>query len=496
MSTAAIPAPAPSAPASAPAPSTPAPSAPAATPSGGSGPVDIGAEVDSWFDSPAPAAPATTPAPTSEPAPSAPSEGDSPEFLRALEETTGEPAPAPEAAPTEPPAPEPVVAPPPPPDAQAAALDEDGVSVDAAGRKVKYFSEARAEHVLGQARISQDIAQAFGAEALTPELARDIANDSKTLLDIQERLCQPGQSQESAFQYLLSESMAAYAQGAISVDPSESIGQSFLNAAAKAAPRVAESIKATITSTLVSEMYDRAIKARGTGAETPALALAQRLDNALNGKFKTLAELLAAPKADDPATILTRREQELSRREAAIEGARLDKFRQGLGADRAAVMAEEISAQLAPVEERLKNLPADGAGEFRTTLNARLRQEVSRQLKDDHAFNENMNRLWERAKNARADEVRGQLAQQMKSAYKLKVAQVLRGSAPKIISALTAGFASSNTDRHQQIAATQRQVATAPVATGPVPATVPLKTAGGGYLNPHQVGDIIDKILS
>lgn len=495
MSTAAIPAPASSAPAATPAPSAAPVASPAATtsPSGGGesggGPVDVGSVIDSWFDE-APQAPAATEAPPAEAA----SSGDSPEFLQALEEVTGEASAQPTPAAAEKP-PAPIAPPPAPPDPQAAALDEDGVVIEAGGRKVTYFSEARAEHIRGQARVAHDVAQALGVEALMPEVANELLNDSRTLIDLHEKLCEPGQPQEKALQYMLSEAMAAYNKGVISVDPSEGLGQSFLAAAERVAPRVAESIKAQVTGNLVADLYDRARKAVGTGAETGALALAQRLDIALNGRHKSKADLLAAPKADDPNVAMTRREEDVARREAAIEDRKLSEFRDTLTAQRTRTTAEEIESQLAPIQDKLNGLPPETASEIRSTLNARLRQEISQQLKADQAFNDNMNRLWHKAKNARDQGYRGQIATQMNSTFKLRVQQVLRTSAPKITAALTAGFVTSNGQRHQQIVTSQRQVATAPVPAGPVPTTVPPRTSGGEYLNADQVADLIDKIL-
>lgn len=332
-------------------------------------------------------------------------------------------------------------------------------------------------------KAANELAKAIGQETLDEAGVRDLTTAHGTLIDIETRMSEGADRQQAAIEYLLTTGAEAFNQGIVAQDPHQHTATAFLAAAEKVAPAVVGRLQSHFESLTVDALYQKALAAGvNTDAGKALLGVAQRADQALTGKWRKLAEVISNAAAPDPSVTreksLSERERRIQEFERAREDERWDAWGKTATEERRATAKELVDGYLAPVRTHMASLPKDVQEQNLKNLEVRLERELTEGLKSDSTWGPRMQTLFERAKNARSEEYRGQVRAQIKAQFAAKAREILTAKAPAIINSATAAIVANSKAQHQRLANSQGQVRTTTATGSAPPPTLPRQPNG------------------
>ena len=370
---------------------------------------------------------------------------------------------------------------------------------DRKGNEVYVFDKAAAEKIHSGYQTMRTLMEKTGLEALTPEAVEGIAKNSRGLIELTQDLNSGNPDwQASAMAYMLGQTAKQKSQltpEAWSRQVQQTAG-AIVAAAQHSHPEVEAALYnryyPEVTNNIIENLYLEAMKLGGiaTTEGKRAVAVAQHLDNQVNGQYRK-SEALARP-MPDPVELRARdvesREAAIRQREEADSQRQWEDYTQGISQDRNAALDASISESLASVEKAMSAFP-----EQWKSVKVRLRADAIAAVRSDPAWESTFSTLVERARNAASNEIRVQIRTQLKQAFQQKVRAAIQRIAPPIINEASRVIASGSQQKHDRAAAAQKQ---RPAVTNGTPAspTIASLAPPGTRLPPAEWAKQIDQL--
>lgn len=372
------------------------------------------------------------------------------------------------------------------------------------GKPGYFASESRWKSIYGNHQMTQQAANIIG-EPLTIE-AIQLRNDA---LVNQERLFDDLSSADPKIQsgvlgYMIDEMSQAFQNGEVGTDPSVPLAQAFYSTLQQKSPEAYANLRFTAAKDLVTEMYEQAAqsgsKALFSSAQHFAMALAgipadRQTDLAyirsatgrLGLPFFAGEEManLGRRAADPNAQILAenaRLKAQLDGRGQTNQTAQFDQFKSGVNQQiDNGLKAEVYTEALSTVAKAWEKHPED----YNRLVVEPLQREVAKVMAADPVFKDAINRLMSRAQRATNQQVRDNLAAQIRQTYVNRAKQAAEAVKRPILdfAAKTLSDKSASTNGRRAAAQTRTAVSGTPSAVqrSLVPDDVGVQFPGGQY---------------
>ena len=260
--------------------------------------------------------------------------------------------------------------------------------------------------------------------------------------------------QANVFQNMFREAAQALAAGEIGHDPLETVGEAFLTTLRETAPEHYERAERVVLSGVLDKLYQAAAESKNE----KLLRTVQNLDHHFNGTYVKDADL--AQRVPDA---LTRREQDIAKREAQIQQHSQraaqrqwvtwhNGTKSAIGESVKTVIAQQIPD---PIRQAFEKMP-NGTQRI-SNIQQLLDLEVKKAIQGDQNWRQQNANLFKRAEMAPSEQSRQAIKQQIVQRYEQRARQVLAAKAKQILDAETLSLKQANAATHQRQKAAAEQ---------------------------------------